>query len=73
MEDTAPITHAQPIAPNHTAQVMPPPLVGLVHEEPSEKKPKATKAKKAATKPKVAPAPAAKPKAKKAAKKIAKK
>lgn len=61
MEDTPQITHAQPISPNHTAQEMPPPAVGLVHA-PVKKSPKKAKAK---TKPKAAPkakAPA-KPKA----------
>lgn len=69
MEDTPPMTHAQPIVPNHTAQEMPPPAVGLVHAEPAKpKKEKRAKTAKPKVAAKVKPVAKAKP-AKKAARK----
>lgn len=43
MNDTNMITQAQ--VPNHTAVVMPPPAVGLVHEAPPAKPAKVSKPK----------------------------
>lgn len=48
MNDTNMITQAQ--VPNHTAVVMPPPAVGLVHEAPPAKPAKVKKTTKAKAK-----------------------